>query len=103
MEKSMPASPLTELIESRLSSLKLKPFSELLDLVPCQSEKVNCNGKTLTLSVWKDQVSDDEIRVVVQIYRHLFMGIGRMAADGFRIDKNGTWKKLPQVELYEFS
>ena len=99
----MPANPLSELIESRLSSLKEKPFDELSELAPCQSEKVNRDGKVFTLSIWKDQISNEEIRIVVQIYRHLFLGIGRMAADGFRIEKSGARKKLSREELYEFS
>lgn len=94
---------LNELIESRLSSLKDKPFDELFQLTACQSEKVSRNGKRFTLSVWKDQIGDSEIRVVVQVYCHLILGIGRMAADGFRIEKNGTLKKLSPKELYEFS
>jgi hypothetical protein len=59
-------------------------------------------GKVYTLSVWKDTLKDGQLRIAVQVYRHLFLGIGQMAADGFRIDQSGTIRELSKRELYDF-
>lgn len=99
----MNANSMDDLVASRLLPLQSKPFNELFVLAPYQGEKVNRDGKKFTVSIWKDAISDLEIRVVVQVYRYLFFGLGRMTADGFRIEKDGTLKKLSREELYDFS
>jgi hypothetical protein len=99
----MSTDALNDLVKSRLSPLEKKSFAELSPLEAYQGEKVKQGGKTVTVSVWKDMLGDRELRIVVQVYRHLFFGIGRMAADGFRIGKDGTVQKLSKEELYEFS
>lgn len=90
------------LVETRLAEMKRKAFEELSHFPAYQAEKVKQNGKTFIVSVWADSVGQAEVRIVVQAYRHLFFGIGRMAADGFRIDQCGTIRKLSRQELYEF-
>jgi hypothetical protein len=94
---------MSNFIESRLSQLKQKSFAELSQLDAYQGEKVKQGGKTFTLSIWKDVVTATEIRIVVQAYRHLFCGIGRITADGFRIDQGGTIYKLSRHEIYDFT
>lgn len=94
---------MTNVLESRLFELKEKSFKELSQLQPYQVEKVTRRGKTTTLSIWKDDISEAELRIVVQLYRHLFLGIGRMEADGFCINRNGSIRKLSKQEIYEFS
>jgi hypothetical protein len=89
-------------IESRLSELQNKSFSELSGLLPHQAEKVRQAGKTLVISVWKDVVSETELRIVVQVYRHFCFGIGRMMANGFRMDRTGTIHELSRKDLYDF-
>ena len=98
----MPTNPLIELVECRLSELRESTYDELLALVKCQSERIERNGKVFTLSIWNDLVGEQEIRIVVQAYSYLLFGIGRMAADGFRIEKTGNIKKLSREELYAF-
>ena len=94
---------MVDLIISRLATLEKQSFSELSQLAAYQAEKINQGKKAFTVSIWKDFVSDTELRIVVQVYRPLFLGIGRMAANGFRINKNSSIKKLSQEELYEFT
>jgi hypothetical protein len=99
----MNADTLHNLIKLRLSELAKKSFEELSHLESYQCEKVKLDGNTVTISVWKDMLRNREIRIVVQVYQHLYLGIGRMAADGFRIGINQMIKKLSKEELYEFS
>lgn len=91
-----------ELIENRLLELKEKPFSELVELEPCQSEQVSNNGKRVIVSVWKDEVGEGELRIVVQAYRRWFLGIGKMDAQGFLSSRSGEIRDLSKEDLYEF-
>jgi hypothetical protein len=91
------------MIELTLSELIQKSFSELAQLPPYQGTKTQEGGKRLTISIWKDFINDGEIRVVVQVYRQLFFGIGRMTAEGFRINSRGVVHKLSREELYDFT
>jgi hypothetical protein len=86
-----------------VSTLRQKSFAELSEFPAYQGEKMKQNGKTFTVSIWKDVVNQTELRIVVQAYRHLFLGIGRMEADGFRIDQSGIIHKLSKPELYSFT
>ena len=92
-----------DLLKSRLNELREKSFSELSQLAPYQAEKIGPGKKLFTVAIWKDSVSETELRVVVQVYRPFFLGIGRMAADGFRIQKNNTVEDLSREELFEFT
>ncbi|WP_447896503.1 hypothetical protein [Stenotrophomonas acidaminiphila] len=88
------------LIESNLVALKKQSFPELEKLPSHQGKKFD--GK-ITLSVWKDTTTNQELRIVVQAYRHLILGIGRMEAKGFVISRAGEISDLTKEEIYEFT
>jgi hypothetical protein len=94
--------PVVKAIESRLSSLKRLDFEELLSLPAHNAETGTSGSKRFMLSVWKDVVGSESIRIVVQGYRPYFLGIGRMAALGFVASRDGTVRNLESDELYEF-
>jgi hypothetical protein len=94
---------LDQLVRSRLNGLRQKSFAELSQLPPYQGERSTEGGKPYTVSVWKDSLDERQIRIVVQVYRHFFLGIGHMRAEGFRIDENGTIRELSKRELYAFT
>lgn len=77
-------------IDSRLAELKELPFEELSLLAGYKGESVKHGRKAFFVSVWKDSVSDKHLRIVVQVYRHCFWGIGCMEAQGFLIDTPAT-------------
>jgi len=93
---------MSELIERRLRELKQKPFTELARLPQYQGEKGTDGGKTVIVAVWKDTIDEHRLRIVVQTYRHWFLGIGSMNARGFKIDDNGNISDLATKEIYEF-
>ena len=93
---------MNNVISPRLRELKQQSFAELSRLADYQGERVRMGGKSFTLSVWKDSISDHEVRVVVQAYRPWVLGIGRMAAQGFVIDRSGAIRDLKNEELYDF-
>jgi hypothetical protein len=49
----------------------------------------------------KDTLSDGTIRVAVQMYRHRFMGIGAMTADGFFIEPSGSIRRFTEEDTWE--
>jgi len=52
-------------------------------------------------SLMKDATPDGRIRVAVQRYRHRFLGIGQMTADGFFVDPNGTVTRFTQKDIWQ--
>ncbi len=96
------AGVMNDLIESRLSELKEKPFAELSELDAYQAEKVRKGGKVITVAVWKDMVGGSELQIVVQTYRRWFLGIGKMDAEGFKVNDCGVVQDLKKEEIYEF-
>jgi hypothetical protein len=80
-----------QFLRTRLNGLKEKSFAELSQLVPYQGERSIDGGKSYTVSVWRDSLGEGQIRIVVQVYRYFFLGIGHMTADGFRIDRPGPF------------
>jgi len=49
----------------------------------------------------KDTLPDGTIRVAVQMYRHRFMGVGTMTADGFLIESSGTIRAFTEEDLWD--
>jgi hypothetical protein len=91
-----------DMIESRLGDLKKMPFAELSLLAPYQGERIRHGRKAFSVAVWKDVVGDNQLRIVVQVYRYWLLGIGRMEAHGFIVDNIGNVRMLARRELYEF-
>ena len=77
-------------------------FSELGNIENSKEKTIRSNGKSFILTTWIDKINDDEIRIVVQSYRHFFLGIGKMDANGFTINKKGEISDLSESDLYEF-
>lgn len=57
----------------------------------------------MIVAIWKDVLEDGELRIVVQAYRHILLGVGSMSADGFRINRSNEVNPLSQDELYDFT
>ena len=92
-----------DVLAERLKQLQEMSFGEIEELPAYQVKTIDKGRKPLILSVWKDTVDGNEIRIVVQAYRYWFLGFGRMSALGFVIDHSGRVRQLRQDELYEFS
>ena len=66
-----------------------------------EESRVECNEGTITLAVWKDATEGADVRIVVQAYRPLMLGVGTMSAAGFRVTPNGI-EELRKDDLAEF-
>ena len=93
---------MNELIEAELNNLKRKTYTELASMNKYQVEKVKKGSKTISISIWKDTLDNNNLRIVVQTYKHLFFHIGEMDADGFQIDEKGNIIDLKREEIYAF-
>ncbi len=65
-------------------------------------EEIFHDSKKYVCSVWKDDLNEGVIRVVVQIYQPKILGFGFMSAKGFWIDNEGDKTLLSSGELSEF-
>ncbi len=91
-----------ELTKARLCELRKQPYSSLLELQDSQGEKLKIDGKLVTVTIWKDVISEGKLRIVVQVYYPWFLGIGRMDAKGFIVSRNGDICDLNREDIYEF-
>lgn len=93
---------MNNIVNDRVEALKQKSFSELSLLDNYQCEKSKEEGVKVTIGIWKDEVGEGELRIVVQCYRHWILGIGRMSAAGFLIDSRGYTVDLEKEDIYDF-
>jgi len=84
----------------RLSNLSV---SEAMELPEYQELKETLVEKNRSLSLYAVPNPDDgTVKVVLQNYRHKFLGIGYMIADGFLFESDGKVSQLPEEELWEY-
>ena len=91
-----------ELVDSRIAELRKLPFSKLSELEAYSATRFKHAGRSVILATWKDG-GENRIRIVVQAYRHLFLGVGRMFVGGFSMEKDGQVEELTSRDLYEFT
>lgn len=92
-----------EALDAQLELLRRKSYSELAQMPPYQEQEVDCSDGRHKLAIWKDAVENSELRVVVQAYKHILLGVGLMQADGFRIRQGGEIQSVGTEELAEYS
>jgi len=93
-------------LRDRIDEIKQIPLSEIMKRPSYSDEEVKINNKPCTLAIWKNQRADGMIEVVVQIYYtgwgYRFFGAGMMTADGFLINTEGKFLKLPDKIRWEY-
>jgi hypothetical protein len=90
-------------LRTKVAELKSKTHAELALLGEYQDEKITDGDGTIVVAVWKDVLASGELRLVVQAYRHVLVGVGTMSAEGFRVDRNNTISDLTEEEIREFT
>jgi hypothetical protein len=96
-------SPIIDHIDTRLASIKAMPVDVIAALPPLTESSVTLHGKAYSIALWNDRLEDGSIRVVVQGYRALVLGIGHMSARGFVVSSKGEVRDLADEELWEFT
>ena len=94
---------MTAAVSERLKDL-LNADKDKLELLPDQtSDEVTIDTEQFTLSVWHDEPSDSEHRIVVQAYKRQLMGIaGKVYAEGFILNDRNERLQMSLDELAEF-
>ncbi|NTV30022.1 MAG: hypothetical protein HGA80_08095 [Candidatus Omnitrophica bacterium] len=87
-------------VDGIVDLLRRQSFDELQGMPACKEEPTL---PKFSIAVWKDMVSEQEVRIVVQGYTPFFLGLGRMYANGFRIKKAGEILPLTNDDLIDFS
>jgi hypothetical protein len=92
-------------IDDKIVELKRCSYTDLQQLPKCSEEVRTVNESTITLAIWKDEVEERTLRIVVQAYRRSsFPGlVGLTQADGFRMRPDGAINGVSADELLEFS
>lgn len=92
------------IVDEKIHTLKGKGYPVLCGLQSYNAELIPlCWGRAATLAVYKDELRPGLVRVVVQLYRPFFLGVGKVTAKGFTVDLSGKLQDLAQEQLYEFT
>ena len=92
-----------ESFRRELERLSLLSLEEARGLPEYQEPEETVGQKGRTLDLYAIPNSDNgTVKVVLQNYRHRFLGIGYMVADGFIFEADGKVSPLPEEELWEY-
>lgn len=90
-------------ISARLAELRKESYQHLSSLPKYSDEARSFEKWRYTLSVWQKQKEEGMVQIVVQAYYRGIFGWGTMMADGFRIQKIGIIREVPQEERYQLT
>jgi hypothetical protein len=93
---------LAALGRDRITALKSLDPSALCALPKSQGEDVIVRGKKVRLTVYRASW-DGRTLIVVQLYRHIFLGYGHVFVFGFNLGKDGTITEAEPEMLYDYS
>jgi len=97
-----PRQAMTALVDERLKLIATTRLEDVAGLAKVSSEDVDVDGRKVALSVWHEALVDGGHLVVVQAYRPWILGLGRMHADGFVVDKLNRRRPATREELAPF-
>jgi hypothetical protein len=85
-----------------VQELRGRPWGELLKL-PLHQPQTAKSGSTGTVSIWRDLLPGERIRVVVQTHVPGRLGSAKVVADGFVVSMNGEIDELRDEDLWDFT
>ena len=95
-----------EVLGSEVHRLSKLSYAEIAGLAeypetPNNELSIPAELSEYKFTLMKDAQSDDSIRVAIQLYRHRFLGIGRMSADGFFIYPDGRLRRFTEEDVWD--
>lgn len=90
-------------VRERLTFLNSLSYDEVAALPKVTMEKIVVDGNRLEVSVWHETLEMGAHLVAVQAYGYWFLGIGRMAAEGFVLSPRNERRPLTLEEWAPFS
>lgn len=102
-EKWKEAKTVLRKITEHLSSLPVSEITQWPEWpqVPIIKLEIPEEYKSIKFTPMKDTLANGTIRVAVQMYKHHFLGIGSMSADGFYIEPNGSIRWFKEEDTWE--
>lgn len=91
------------LADAVLGDLRHVSWPALVELPPVRVVDAPAGGRPGTLTIYRDLVSDDAIRIVVQIARPGWLGTARITAVRCVRRANGEERMLRNYELWDFT
>ncbi len=87
----------------QLSTLGFETISKWPEYpkVPDVDLRVPAELSSLMFTVMKDTQPDGSIRVAIQMYRHRFLGIGAMHADGFFVSPGDSVRWFVEEDTWQ--
>jgi len=100
------AKDIEKCLEEHLDEIKQIPLPQIKELPSYSDKEIKVNDKLCTLAIWKNQRNDGTIELIIQIYYagwgYRLFGAGMMTADGFLIDTEGNFLKLPDEIRWKY-
>jgi hypothetical protein len=84
---------------SKFSYAEIAGWSEYPQ-TPGEQLRVPDDLSDYKFTLMKDIQPDKSIRVAIQLYRHRFLGVGQMSADGFFIAPDGSVRKFTEKDTW---
>jgi len=89
-------------VENALRELRACSVGELRKLPKQENIDGPSGERRVTYCRWVDVLEDGAVRVVVQTYRKRWLGFGKMGASGFEMTPDGSIRRVPENEMYEY-
>ena len=94
-----------EVLANEIQRLSKLPYAEIAGWseypqTPNAQLRVPDELSEYKFTLMKDTQPDKSIRVAIQLYRHRFLGIGQMSADGFFISPDGSVRKITEKDVW---
>jgi hypothetical protein len=101
--KTVQLNELQQLAAQRLERLRGLSVADLRGLSEFREEVERIGKRKFRLTTYRDVLPDGRLRIMIQVYLHRFLGMGRMTADGFIVASDGTQSSVPQEMVWEFT
>jgi len=89
--------------QARLIAIKSLGPTAIRQLPKVESEDLTVCGKKVAVTVYRDELPDDRLLVVVQIYRNIFFSYGRMFVVGFVVERDGSFSEPEPKMLWDYT
>jgi hypothetical protein len=94
-----------EVLASEINRLSKLSYAEIAQWpefpqTPSAHLQIPADLSEYKFTLMKDTQVDKSIRVAIQLYRHRFLGIGQMSADGFFVSPDGSLRKFGEKDVW---
>lgn len=87
----------------RLSVLRQKSFDELIGLPGVETETHRTEKNNVEITTYRDHYESDVLQIAVQWYFHIWLGYGRIGAEGFTITKDNVIRDMDEKILWQYT